>query len=108
MKANAELAPTDQVRTAVRFPIELPLRIVTPDGVLDATTVDISSNGILFYGMVIPPVDSIIEFTIEMPAGIMGAATDVTIQCVGRVVRNQEKDGRLFAAAIIDEYFLRN
>lgn len=98
---------TDQLRTAVRFPMRLALRIVTADTVLEATTENISANGILFTGSVLPPVESRIEFTINMPASIMGAPEDVLIQCIGRVVRHQRDGETLQAAAIIDEYYLR-
>ena len=95
------------MRTAVRFPMELPLRIVTVEGVLEAVTENISANGILFTGEVLPSVDSRIEFTIKMPAAVMGAPDDVLIQCIGRVIRHQQSGDRTQAAAIIDEYFLR-
>ena len=100
-------AGTDQVRTAVRFPMELPLRIKTANGVLEAVTVDISSNGILLTGATLPALDSRIEFTIAMPAAVMGADADVSIQCVGRVIRHQRRGTKQQAAVIIDEYLLR-
>ena len=106
-KHEAGAAATDQVRTAVRFPMKLALHVATPGGALDATTENISANGILFTGLRLPAVDSRIEFTICMPSTVMGTPEDVTIQCVGRVIRHQEHDGELQAAAIIDEYFLR-
>ena len=87
--------------------MKLALHVTTADGSLDATTENISANGILFTGPQLPAVDSRIEFTIRMPATVMGIPEDVTIQCVGRVVRHQQHDGELQAAAIIDEYFLR-
>ena len=99
--------PTSPMRTAVRFPMELPLRIVTEDGVLEAVTENISANGILFTGEELPPVESRIEFTMKMPASVMGAPDDVLIQCIGRVIRHQNTGGRQQAAAMIDEYFLR-
>lgn len=98
---------TDQVRTAVRFPMKLDLMVNTPEGAVDAVTENISANGILFTGNDLPPVDSRIEFTIKMPAAIMGTPEDVSIQCIGRVVRHQDQDGERQAAAIIDEYFLK-
>ena len=101
------MAETDQVRTAVRFPMKLSLNVTTPDGSVNATTENISANGILFTGLDLPAVDSRIEFTIRMPATVMGTPEDVSIQCVGRVVRHQSHDGEQQAAAIIDEYFLR-
>lgn len=70
-------------------------------------TENISANGILFTGERLPPVDSRIEFTIKMPAAVMGLPEDVTVQCTGRVVRHQGHGGVSQAAAIIDEYSMR-
>jgi PilZ domain len=95
------------VRTAVRFPMRLPLRVQTEQGELEAMTENISANGLLFISEKLPPVDSKIEFTIAMPSAVMGSATDVTIHCVGRVVRHYLQDGTKKAAAVIDEYFLK-
>ena len=98
---------TDQVRTAVRFPMHLSLQVTTPDGSIDAKTENISANGILFTAETLPPVDSTITFTIRMPAEVMGTKEDVSIQCIGRVVRHQWHGDEGQAAAIIDEYFMR-
>jgi hypothetical protein len=50
------------------------------------------------------PVGSTIEFTIAMPAEILGLGKDVLVNCVGRVVRCiPEGDGRA-VAAVIDDY----
>ena len=95
------------VRTAVRFPMKLPLQIQTEQGELQAITENISANGLLFVSDHLPEVDSRIEFTIAMPSAIMGSETDVTIHCIGRVVRHYLKDGEKKAAAVIDEYFLK-
>ncbi len=107
MSARGSTAITDQVRTAVRFPMKLALTVTTGDGSIEAVTENISANGILFTGERLPPVDSRIEFTIQMPATVMGTPADVVIQCIGRVVRHQAHDGEYQAAAIIDEYFLK-
>jgi len=98
---------TDPVRTAVRFPMRLGVRLKTDAGEIDAITENISSNGLLFVGDQLPAVDSRIEFTIDLPAEVMGAANDVCVHCTGRVVRHQMQDGAKQAAAIIDEYFLK-
>ncbi len=95
------------LRTAVRFPMKLSLRLTTTAGTLDAMTDNISANGILFTGPELPGVDSQIEFTIRMPASVMGTAEDVTVHCLGRVVRHQVHEGEAKAAAIIDEYYMR-
>lgn len=98
---------TDQLRTAVRFPMRLALQIKTPTDVIDAVTENISANGILFTAKDVPAVHSRIEFTIKMPAEVMGTAEDVLVECIGRVVRHQQKGDDSQAAAIIDEYFMR-
>jgi len=107
IRSNLAFAQTDPVRTAVRFPMQLPLQVKTPDGLLEARTDNISANGILFSGAELPAVDSKIEFTIQMPAGVMGTPNDVAIHCIGRVVRHQRIGDETQAAAIIDEYFLK-
>ena len=98
----------DQVRTAVRFPIKLAVTLKTPQGEVEAVTENISANGILFTGFPLPKVDSQIEFTIRMPGGVMGTTEDVSIYCIGRVVRHQCHGNESQAAAIIDEYTLRS
>ncbi|WP_035350783.1 PilZ domain-containing protein [Edaphobacter aggregans] len=95
------------VRTAVRFPMKLPLQVHTEQGELQAITENISANGLLFVSDYLPEVDSRIEFTIAMPSAVMGSATDVTIHCIGRVVRHYLDGGEKKAAAVIDEYFLK-
>jgi hypothetical protein len=108
MSARSVAVATDQVRTAVRFPMKLALQVKTPDGTIEAVTENISANGILFTASTLPPIDSRIEFTIKMPGAVMGRADDLLIQCIGRVVRHQWHGSEGQAAAIIDEYFLRD
>lgn len=107
MSTMRKTAETHPVRTAVRFPMRLDLRLHTKDGTVAAETENISANGILFTGSSIPDVDSSITFTITMPASIMGTPEDVSVDCTGRVVRHQKINEALYAAAIIDEYLLR-
>lgn len=95
------------VRTAVRFPMKLAIRVHTEQGDLDAVTENISANGLLFVSDRLPDIDSRIEFTIAMPSAVMGSATDVTIHCIGRVVRHYLDGDEKKAAAVIDEYFLK-
>lgn len=102
-----KLKEENPVRTAVRFPMKLPLQIQTPAGDLQAVTENISANGLLFVSDHMLEVNSRIEFTIAMPAAVMGSATDVKIHCVGRVVRSFQQDNASKAAAVIDEYFLK-
>jgi hypothetical protein len=95
------------VRTAVRFPMKLAIRMHTEHGELNAVTENISANGLLFVSDHLPEIDSRIEFTIAMPSAIMGSQKDVTIHCIGRVVRHYLDGSEKKAAAVIDEYFLK-
>ncbi len=74
---------------------------------VEATTRDISSNGLLFETANLPRIGSSIEFTMDMPSEVMGSATDVSVHCTGRVVRHQLSEHESMAAAVIDEYFLK-
>ncbi|RXH54932.1 PilZ domain-containing protein [Granulicella sibirica] len=94
------------VRSAVRFPIRMGIWLETEHGRCEAMTEDISANGLLFSGDRLPEVDSRIEFTMTMPAAIMGNARDLIIHCVGRIVRHQRRLTDDLAAAVIDEYVL--
>ena len=96
----------DQVRTAVRFPMQLGLLIRTAEGEIEAVTENISANGILFTGEKLPGVDSLIEFTITMPAAVMGTPEDVAVQCVGRVVRSERHGTSMQAAGDHRRVFL--
>ena len=97
----------DAMRTAVRFPLKLALHLRTEEGVVEATTRDISSNGLLFVSTHLPKVGSSIEFSMDMPSEVMGWESDVSIHCTGRVVRHQQSAGESMAAAVIDEYVLK-
>jgi hypothetical protein len=97
----------DAVRTAVRFPLKLALHLKTEDGLMEATTIDVSSNGLLFETANLPKIGSTIEFTMDMPSEVMGSPTDVSIHCTGRVVRHQHSEYESMAAAVIDQYFLK-
>jgi len=95
------------VRASVRFPMRLAVVLETDDGPLEAVTVDVSANGLLFSAARLPAVGSRILFTMTMPSAIMGSDTDVSVHCTGRIVRHQLADQTLKAAAVIDEYFLK-
>ncbi len=102
-KASGE----NPLRSAVRFPVKLAIHLRADEDLFEATTEDISANGLLFIGDRLPRVDRVIEFTIEMPSEIMGSANDVEIHCRGRVVRHEKQGDREQAAAVIDEYYLK-
>jgi hypothetical protein len=97
----------DAVRTSVRFPLRLALHLKTEDGVVEATTREVSSNGLLFVAANLPKIGSSIEFTMDMPSEVMGSPTDVSVHCTGRVVRHHQSEYELMAAAVIDQYVLK-
>ena len=97
----------DAMRTAVRFPLRLALHLKTEDGIVEATTREISSSGLLFVTTYLPKIGSSIEFTMDMPSEVMGWANDVSIHCMGRVVRHQQTAEESMVAVVIDEYSLR-
>jgi hypothetical protein len=95
------------VRTAVRFPIRLDVVLHTADKEYVGVTEDISANGILFVSAELPPLGSKVQFRLTMPAAVMGGTEYVVLECLGRVVRHTQMDGRAMAAAVIDEYSLK-
>ena len=92
------------MQSAVRFPIKLPVSVKSKSGASAAETQNISANGVLFQVDSEMPVGSLVDFTISLPADVVGAEADVQLDCRGRVVRNYEEDGRRGVGVVIDEY----
>jgi hypothetical protein len=92
------------MQSAVRFPIKLPVSVKSNSGANAAETQNISANGVLFQVDSEMPVGSLVDFTISLPADVVGAEADVQLDCRGRVVRNYEEDGRRGVGVVIDEY----
>jgi hypothetical protein len=100
---NKEETATE-MRTAVRFPLRLPIAVKSSGEEHQAETHDISAGGVLFHLESEMKVGSPIEFRIQMPAAVLGASTDVLVTGLGRVVRCSVESGRRAIAAVIDEY----
>ncbi len=96
--------PVTELRSAVRFPLHLPVSVRSADAEHTGETADISAAGALLALNAELTPGSTIEFTLKMPAEVMGEAGKVQVRCVGRVVRTIEDHGRRCTAAIIDEY----
>jgi hypothetical protein len=92
------------MQSAVRFPIKLPVEVHSNAGDSRAETQNISANGVLFQVESEMPVGSMVDFTISLPADVVGAEADVKLDCRGRVVRNYEEAGRRGVGVVIDEY----
>jgi hypothetical protein len=95
------------MRASVRFPLHLEIVLTTDQREYRAVTEDVSANGICFTANELPPMDSAVEFRMTMPASIMGGNEDVTLHCVGRIVRHERTAGKTMAAAVIDDYSLK-
>jgi len=94
----------DDLQSAPRFPLHLSASIKSEGSAYSALTENISANGVLFAMERDVPVGSIVDFTLMLPADIVGARRDVQIDCRGRVVRSFEDRGRRGVGVLIDEY----
>ena len=92
------------VRCAVRFPLELPAVLWTDSGELTATTRNISASGLLFeLGQSMHPGEQL-RFSLRMPRKVMNTTNDVLVHCTGRVVRCSLSQNHFLAATTIDDY----
>src|ERR1700750_2109383 len=94
----------DPMRNAVRFPVNLPVRVDTENGPVDAVTEDISATGVLFHMPFAPPTNTRLSWTLRLPADLMGAEQDVMVLCVGRVVWDKPSGTGRQVGAVIDDY----
>lgn len=107
------------VQGAPRFPIKLPVswksgfiqssvggQDVAGKAAVEKTieTENISANGVLFRMDADVPVGSAVDFTLSLPADVVGAEADVQVDCRGRVVRSFDDGGRRGVGVVIDEY----
>jgi PilZ domain-containing protein len=92
------------VQGAPRFPIRLPVALRSGASDRTAETQNISANGVLFRMDADVPVGSAVDFTLSLPANVVGAEADVQVDCRGRVVRSFEDGGRRGVGVVIDEY----
>jgi hypothetical protein len=99
------------VQGAPRFPIKLPVAfnsagVGSGTGAAEKTieTENISANGVLFRMDADVPVGSAVDFTISLPADVVGAEADVQVDCRGRVVRSFADGSRRGVGVVIDEY----
>ncbi len=102
--AKAVRARYPDMQSAMRFPIKLPISVKSKSGDSATETQNISANGVLFQVDAEMPVGSMVDFTISLPADVVGADADVQLDCRGRVVRNFEEGGRRGVGVVIDEY----
>jgi len=103
-QTNMRPAHYNDLQSAARFPIKLPIHLKLQSGENLTETQNISANGVLFRVDSEMPVGAPVDFTISLPAEIVGAAMDVQVDCRGRVVRSFSQDGRRGVGVVIDEY----
>jgi hypothetical protein len=93
-----------EVRCAVRFPVELPVVVSAGAEERVAITKNVSASGVLFEMGSPLPVGEGIRFSMRMPGAILGTPHDVMVDCRGRVVRCSKSQTQSHIAATIDEY----
>ena len=94
----------EEMQSAPRFPLHLSASVKAPGGAYAAETENISANGVLLAMDNDVPVGSMVDFTIVLPADVVGARQNVQVDCRGRVVRSFEDQGRHGVGVVIDEY----
>ncbi len=101
----------DEARTGRRFPVNLPIRLEgQPNSEPVGTTDNISAAGVyLVLDRSFDP-GSTVKFEMKIPAEAIGAEHDMTVRCLGRVVRTDPKGPRQNGVAcVIDSYeFVRS
>src|SRR4051794_19822455 len=95
---------SQEVRCAVRFPLNLPVVISTGRTQHSALTNNVSASGVLFDMNSPLQVGEGIDFSLRMPGRILGTPNDVLVRCHGRVVRCTKSQSQSQVAATIDEY----
>jgi len=103
-EAQISAGQYDDMQGAGRFPLHLAASVKSQGSTYSAETENISANGVLFAMEKDVPVGSMVDFTIMLPAGVLGSTRDVQIDCRGRVVRSFEDRGRRGVGVVIDEY----
>lgn len=94
----------EDMQSAARFPLHLAASVKSQGSAYSAETENISANGVLFAMDKEVPVGSVVDFTILLPAEILGGRQNMQIDCRGRVVRSFEDRGRRAVGVVIDEY----
>jgi hypothetical protein len=102
--AQANAGHFEDMQSAPRFPLHLSASVKSQGSAYAAETENISANGVLFAMDKDVPVGSMVDFTILLPADVLGSRRDVQIDCRGRVVRSFEDRGRRGVGVVIDEY----
>ncbi|HZR55445.1 MAG TPA: PilZ domain-containing protein [Terriglobales bacterium] len=105
-ETQQEKSPQDK-RATRRFGLRLPVAVATTENgarEMPAQTRDVSARGICFFVDSAIAAGSGIEFTLTLPPEIT-LTEAIRVKCTGKVVRvDDEKEGKVAVAAVIDEY----
>lgn len=105
-EAPQHAARYHDMQGAARFPLQLPVEFHSASGDHAGQTRNISANGVLFQTDTEIPVGAAVEFTICMPASVLGTAAGVVVNCRGRAVRCFQENQAYWVGVVIDEYGL--
>ena len=103
-EAQANAGRYEDLQSAPRFPLHLSASVKAEGNAYSAQTENISAKGVLFAMDKEVAVGSIVDFTIMLPAEVLGTRQNVQVDCRGRVVRSFEDRGRRGVGVVIDEY----
>ena len=92
------------LRCAPRFPLCLPVHVMAGTEEYEATTDNISANGVLLRMKELLTPGTAVEFLIQIPEGAIAPNETAAVHCTGRVVRSYRRPRTNYAAAVIDEY----
>jgi hypothetical protein len=93
-----------EMQGATRFPIKLPVSVKSGTGQSFCETENVSANGVFFQMESDIPLGSTVNFTIQLPAAVLGTESDVQVACRGRVVRSADEGKNKGIGVVIDEY----
>ncbi len=94
-----------EMQSAVRFPLQLGVELRGPDGAHAGETRNISANGVLLQVDADMPLGASVAFSINMPSQVLGAPSDVVVNCRGRVARCfQDEQHHHWVGVVIDQY----
>ena len=94
----------EEFRSAVRFPMHLPVVLLIQGEQLEAVTVNMSHNGVLLEVPRAIPAETGLEFLMEVPKEVTMNDSTAAIHCVGHVIRSYQANGTCYVAAVIDDY----
>jgi hypothetical protein len=94
----------EELRTAVRFPVHLPVTLMVNGEQIIAVTVNISHNGVLLQVPETISADALLEFLLEVPKEVTLDESTAAIHCAGHVIRSYQENGACYVAAVIDDY----